>query len=97
MVNLNSPEDLTQEIIRLAHELETDSEKLAQAELMEDKEAVALLTGEEKISVAQAEKQALVRCENKYHELKYKRDAKVELINAYKKRVEVLSWEMKTS
>lgn len=46
-----------------------------------------------KMSVAESEKRALVNTNNKYHELKYKRDAKIELINAYKARLKVLSWE----
>lgn len=39
-MNLSSPEDLSLEIIKLASELEKESEELAEAELEEDKEAV---------------------------------------------------------
>lgn len=101
-INLNDPNGISEEIIRLARELETESELLAKAELAEDKEAVFMMNNkfeqtEKRMSVAESEKRALVNTFNKYHELKYKREAKIELLNAYKKRIEVLSWEFKGS
>ena len=99
-INLEDPNQISEEIIRLARELEAESETLALAEMLEDKVAVELLNSEgeppfKKLTVAQAEKEALVNTNNKYHELKYKREAKIELLNAYKKRLEVLSWTFK--
>ena len=97
-INLSFPEDISLEIIKLARELETDSELLAEAELAEDKHAVDLLNSEgeppfKKYTVAQSEKEALVATNNKYHELKYKREAKIEMINALKARLRVLEHE----
>ena len=96
-INLEDYDQISKEVVRLAHELESESETLALAELLEDKVAVEFLKGEVKTTVALAEKEALVSTENRYHELKYKREAKIELLNAYKKRIEVLSWGFKTA
>ena len=108
---LSNPSWISEQIIHLAAELEHESELLALAELEEDKEAVSLIDrsynqasiddvavmGGKKLSVAESEKRALVNTNNKYHELKYKREAKVEMINALKKRLDVLSWEYNTA
>lgn|SRR3990167_3462592 len=94
---LSNPSWVTEQIIHLAAELEHDSELLAIAELEEDKEALDFIDKSSeagiKVSIAESEKRALVGTDNKYHEMKYKREAKVEMINALKTRMKHLEWE----
>ncbi len=85
--------------ISLSRLLYYHNNEVAQAELAETKTAIALIDQAKdkdgKLSVAEAEKRAVVSTGNMYGTLKLRTDAIVETINSIKKKIEVLSWERK--
>ena len=96
----DNPEELSRLCIELAGYLYTHNTQMAEAELEEKKEIVELLDkflndGEKKISVAEAEKKAVVTTGNKYGLLKAQNEAIIEIINSIKVRLKVLTWERK--
>ena len=99
-IHQDDPEFLSRTCIELAGLLYTHNTQMAEAELEEKKEVVELinkLDGIEtkKMSVAEAEKRAVVLTENKYGILKAQNEAIIEIINSIKVRLKVLTWERK--
>ena len=98
LTHLEDVEWLSKAVVTLSVELFTHNTSMAKAELEEVRAAVTyiesttIVEGEKikKPSVAEAEKQALVETNNLYGELKAQGEAIKEIIQAMKKRVEVL-------
>lgn len=96
--NLDGPNWLTEELIKLSFLNYEVGVAMSQAELRENESAINLLKAplestDKKLSVAEAEKRAVVETKNEYGLLKNQSTAIVEIINTIKKRIEILSWE----
>jgi len=96
--NLDNPNWLSEAIIQLAAlnyriGVEMARRELAEHQVITNLLAVPTSDGEKKMSVAEAEKRGLTETENAYGTLKNQSFAVIELIQAIKKRIEVLSFE----
>lgn len=97
--HLEDPEWLSDAAVQLSTLLYWHNTKTAQAELAENQAVVDLLDssslGDKKMSVAEADKRAVVATNNEYHQYKLQGDAVVEAINSVKKKLDQLLWERK--
>lgn len=96
--HLDDPDYLSEATMQLAALNYYMAVDMAEAEFNENEEIVnslsmALGDGEKKISVAEAEKRAVVSTKNAYGMLKNQSAAVIEIINTIKKRLELLGWE----
>ena len=95
--HLDDPETLSRLCVKLSTYLYFHNTQVSKAELAETKTAVSLIDAakenEGKLSVAEAEKRAVVQTGNQYGELKLHTDAITEVINSIKTRLKVLSLE----
>lgn len=98
--NRDNPEWLSNACVELSANLYYFNTKIAEAELLEIEASVTLLeTPDEgkKMSVAEAEKRAVVLTNNNYGKLKLQGEAVIEAINSIKTRLKVLTWERSNS
>lgn len=95
--HLDDPEWLSQVCIKLSVLLFTHNTAMAQAELDETTSAVETIEGEVKLggkmSVAEAEKRAVMATKNNYGTLKVQGEAIIQIINSCKTRLKVLGVE----
>lgn len=96
--NLDNGEWLSRAIIHLAALLYEHNKKISQAELDESRIIISYLdqiTNGKKMAVSEAEKRALVDTNNARHMLENSNEAVQEIINAIKKRLDVLAFDYK--
>ena len=95
--HLDDPEWLSKVCIKLSVLLFTHNTEMAQAELDEKTSAVTTIEGEVKLggkmSVAEAEKRAVMDTNNQYGKLKVQGEAIIQIINSCKTRLKVLGVE----
>lgn len=99
-IKLDSPDWISEAIIALSTVNYKVGVAMAQAELNEQSEVVKLLAmrpseDAKKMTVSEAEKRAVVETNNQYGVYKNMSAGIVEIMNAMKKRLEVLGWELK--
>lgn len=100
--NLDNPEWLSQTVVQLGSLLFNHNTDMANAELQEKRVAIQLIdqtlqSGNKRMSVAEAEKRAVVTTNNRYGVLKAQGEAITETINAIKARLRILEWERNRS
>lgn len=95
--HLDDPVWLSNALISLSTFLISSSEEVAKAQFKENGSALGYMdnSGDKKISATEAEKRAIVETQSEYKQLQLEREGILETINSIKKRVDVLSWEMK--
>ena len=96
------PNWLSDTAIKLSTLLYYHNTQTAEAELAENQSAIELLElplneGEKKISVAEADKKAVVMTENAYGKMKLQGEAIVETIQSCKKKLDFLIFERKNA
>lgn len=93
--SLDNPEGLSRLCVELSAQLFYMSKDIAQAETTEaaERNRVRAFSSDKKMTIAEVDDIAVVNTKNKYKELKLELETAQELINAAKKRIEVLSWE----
>jgi hypothetical protein len=96
--NIDNGDWLSSSIMHLAAMLYEINKKSSQGELDEARTIVGYLDqikDGKKMSVAEAEKRAMVDMNNAKHFMENSNEAVQEMIQAIKKRLEVLSWDYK--
>ena len=93
----DDPEELSKLLIVLSAQLFWAGSKLAKSQLRYSETIVKRLTVKEKTSVAQAEREADVITGCEHDELRYEKDAILEMMNSLKARLKVLAGEYKNS
>ena|SRR3990167_6519510 len=95
--NQDNPNWLADAALTLARLLYTHNHNMGLVELAEHQEIVSCFTiaspEGKKMSVAEAEKRAIVNTNNVYNTMRLEYEAIKEIINSLKKKIEVLSWE----
>lgn len=95
--HFDDPQWLSTACVTLTTAMYYHNTEMADAEYEERRVVVNWLesgiVGNRKISVAEAEKRGVTETKNKYGKLKAQGEALIEVINAIKMRIRVLSWE----
>lgn len=101
LLNLNNPEWIAQNIMRLSSLNIEVGEAASTARLNQERVLVGYLdiivTDGKKMSKTEAESRAMVETMNEYEELDNLREDIAELVNSMKKNLDVLSWGYKNS
>lgn len=95
--HMDDPQWLSSACVTLTSAMYYHNTEMARAEYEERKIVVAWLEGNSamgrKVTVSEAEKRGVTETNNEYGKLKAQGEALIEVINAIKMRIRVLSWE----
>lgn len=96
--NLDNGDWLSSSLLRLSHMLYDLNKKISQAELDEHRIIISYLDqirDGKRMAVSEAEKRAMVDTNNAKHLMENSNEAVQEMIQAIKKRLDVLSWDFR--